>query len=119
MKLANAHGVPIEQIKINKVFQGTFSFEYTVLKLAKHVTNKIWNACTELKQQFNSFVDLKVHPMLYRESFDVSMFDARGFKDFANEGSTFEVGPEGRKKMYKQPHGWVGYGLKVGYVTYC
>lgn len=66
-----------------------------------------------LKDQFSQFLSAGIHPLLFRPSFDISHFDARGNKTFPVPAQTFEVGPPTKKKKYVQPAGWTRYGLNV------
>ncbi|ETO29153.1 hypothetical protein RFI_07969, partial [Reticulomyxa filosa] len=104
-----------ERIKILDTFLGTACFKYTVIDLEPDEINKHVNDRTQQKlvSEFPTFKDLKVHHLFLRASFDISMFDGRGNKDFSNNSAIFEVGPDGLKKKYRQPTGWTRYGLKV------
>ncbi|ETO26640.1 hypothetical protein RFI_10494 [Reticulomyxa filosa] len=109
------HNVPKERINIIDTFLGSYCFKYTVIDLEPGAIDKYINDRTEQKlaAEFPMFKDLKVHPLFLRASFDISMFDNKGNKDFSKENSVFEVGPHGLKRKYQQPTGWTRYGLKV------
>jgi len=114
-KLARVHQVKKECIKITDVFLGSCCFKYTVDNLEERTMQDLITQDTsnKLQREFPRFRDLKVHPLFFRPSFDVAMFDQRGYKDFSNQSGTFEVGPTGLKKTYQQPTGWTRYGLNV------
>jgi hypothetical protein len=67
----------------------------------------------KLRKKFKQFLKLKIHPLLFRPSFDISQFDKRGNNVFANQNQTFPIGPPGRTQLYTQAAGWTRYGLKV------
>ena len=112
-RLAKAHGVDKKYIVIKNVYAGTFNVVYSVLDLDQQVVEKNTNITEKLKTQFNQFVSAKIHPLLYRPSFDISLFDVRGNKTFGSQSETHQVGPPGRTKSYTTPSGWTRYGLKV------
>jgi len=114
-KLARVHQVKKECIKITDVFLGSCCFKYTIDDLEDKTVNDLVNEDTNKKllAEFPKYKDLKVHPLFFRSSFSVNMFDQRGYKDFANDSGSFEVGPTGLKKTYQQPTGWTRYGLNV------
>ncbi len=112
-RLAKAHGVDEKYIAIQSFYAGTFNVVYTVLDLAQQVVEKVTKIAEKLKTQFDKFVSAKIHPLLYRPSFDISLFDARGNKTFGTQPETHQVGPPGKTKPYTTPSGWTRYGLKV------
>ena len=112
-RLSKAHNIDKKNIVLKTVYMGSFNIVYTVVDLATNIFKKLTDLSRKLKEQFKQFKAAKVHPLLYRPSFDISQFDARGNKSFSQKEGTFEVGPPGRKKSYIQPAGWTRYGLKV------
>ncbi|CAF4915213.1 unnamed protein product, partial [Rotaria sp. Silwood1] len=112
-RLAKAHEVDKNSIVIKAVFVGSFNIAYTVKDLAKSVIKKLFKISQQLKKQFPQFLRAKIHPLLFRPSFDIAYFDARGDKTFSSGPDTHEVGPPGRTKKYTSPSGWTRYGLKV------
>ncbi|CAF2088620.1 unnamed protein product, partial [Rotaria magnacalcarata] len=112
-RLAKVHGVDKNAIVIKNLFTGTFNIVYTVKNLVTIVVRKLQKISQNLKAQFDQFVSAKIHPLLYRPSFDISYFDERGNKTFGTVSETHQVGPPGRPKPYSTPVGWPRYGLKV------
>lgn len=112
-RLAKAHGVDKKYIVIKSVYAGTFNVVYTVLDLVQQAAEKVTKIAEKLKTQFDQFVSAKIHPLLYRPSFDISFFDTRGNKTFGSQSETHQVGPPGKTKSYTTPSGWTRYGLKV------
>lgn len=112
-KLADAHNVDRKDIILKTVYLGSDSIVYTVRDLTYNVIKKLCKASSKLRAQFHEFKAAKIHPLLYRPSFDIANFDNRGDKAFNTNAQTFEVGPPGRCKQYRQPAGWTRYGLKV------
>ncbi|UJR16916.1 hypothetical protein I4U23_003814 [Adineta vaga] len=111
-RLAKAHNVDKKQINIQNFFHGSCNVIYTVDDLPRKVVESLPDIPERLKQQFEQFQSAKIHPLLFRPSFDISQFDERGNKVFENQ-NTFKVGPPGRQQTYIQPGGWARYGLKV------
>ncbi|CAF3343717.1 unnamed protein product [Rotaria sp. Silwood2] len=112
-RLAKAHGVDKNSIVIKNVFFGTFNVVYTVLNLARTVVTELHKTSQKLKAQFGQFVSAKLHPLLFRPSFDIAFFDARGNKTFSSQSETYQIGPPGRTKTYTTAPGWTRYGLNV------
>ncbi|CAF4554766.1 unnamed protein product, partial [Rotaria sp. Silwood2] len=112
-RLAKAHEVDKNCIVIKLIFVGSFNIVYTVLNLSTIVIDKLHEICIRLKNQFDKFVSAKIHPLLYRPSFDIAFFDERGNKTFSSQSETHQIGPPGRTKTYTSPPGWTRYGLKV------
>ncbi|ETN99205.1 hypothetical protein RFI_38276 [Reticulomyxa filosa] len=114
-KLARVHQVQGERIQIVEVFLGSFCAKYTIDDLDQTTLEQMLNSdlAGRLRVEFPSFKDLKIHPLFFTPAFDVAMFDNKGNKDFANENSSFTLGPTGLQKKYQQPTGWTRYGLKV------
>ena len=55
-----------------------------------------------------------IHPALFEQSYDISMFDKLGNKTFGSgDNGKYKVGPPGKEREYRQPSGWTRYGLKV------
>jgi len=108
------HKVKAEDVIITDVFMGSCSFKYTlkdINELKKQLEDP--SLSKEMKLKFETFQDLKIHPLLIVNAFDVNDFDERGHKDFTMEKSTFQVGPVGKEQPYYQPTGWTRYGLTV------
>ncbi|CAF1027864.1 unnamed protein product [Didymodactylos carnosus] len=112
-RLSKAHDIEKKYIAIKRVYIGTFNVVYTVMDLVRHVLESIQDASLKLRIQFEEFVSARIHPLLYRPSFDISYFDDRGNKTFSNESEIHEVGPPGHTKLYTSPTEWTRYGLKV------
>jgi hypothetical protein len=112
-RLSEAHNSNKKDIVLKGMYSGSFSIVYTVMDLTKNISKKLIGMSEKLKSQFKQFKAAKIHPLLYRPSFDISQFDVRGNKDFSSTAQSFEVGPPGRTKLYTQPIGWTRYGLKV------
>lgn len=112
-RLSKAHEVEKDAIEITRVYYGSFNIVYTVRDLGRHIKSKLEKVEHKLKEQFKQFVSAKIHPLLYRPSFDISYFDARGNKTFSSPPKVYQVGPPGRTQPYNLPCGWTRYGLKV------
>jgi hypothetical protein len=112
-RLSKAHDVEKNLIEITRVYYGSFNIVYTIRDLGKRIIKKLEKLEHKLKEQFNEFVSAKIHPLLYRPSFDISYFDERGNKNFSNQSETYKVSPPGRRRLYTVPYGWTRYGLKV------
>ncbi|CAF5042715.1 unnamed protein product, partial [Rotaria sp. Silwood1] len=113
VRLANAHDTGPKNIVVKNVYLGTYSIVYTVTDLARSTIEALQKISTKLKSQFKQFVAAKVHPLLYRPTFDIVQFDERGAKDFLHESGTFHMGPIGRTQIYTQPVGWHRHGWNV------
>ncbi|UJR32718.1 hypothetical protein I4U23_020177 [Adineta vaga] len=111
-KLAKAHDTDKSNIVVKNVYLGSFNIVYTVNDITSNVVKKLTSAYRKLKEQFKQFVAAKIHPLLFRPSFDIAQFDAGGDKTFAAP-SSHQVGPPGRTKEYISPVGYTRYGLKV------
>ncbi|CAF3896022.1 unnamed protein product [Rotaria sordida] len=112
-RLSKAHNIDKKNILLKNVYLGSFNIVYTVMDLATNIYESLIGLSRKLNEQFKQFKAAKIHPLLYRPSFDIAQFDARGNKTFSHKEGTFEVGPPGRTKSYIQPAGWTRYGLKV------
>ncbi|UJR38800.1 hypothetical protein I4U23_031465 [Adineta vaga] len=112
-RLARAHQVHINNIIVKDFYVGTFNIVYTVSDLPSNLAQKLKNDSQNLKNQFPQFVSAKIHPLLYRPTFDISYFDERGNKTFGNQAETHQVGPPGRTQTYTTAAGWTRYGLRV------
>lgn len=116
-RLAVVHSVDMERVVICDVFAGTSNFKYFVTDLNRDEKERLIQDSgskteAKMKEMFSEFNGLKLHPALFHNTYDISMFDERGNKVF-DEAQEFEVGPPGNKKKYIQPKGWSRYGLKV------
>ncbi|CAF4060778.1 unnamed protein product, partial [Rotaria sp. Silwood1] len=112
-RLAKVHNVDKKRILIKHVYAGTFNVVYTVMDLPWRVIKSLKNLKRKLRKKFKEFLSLKIHPLLYRPSFDISYFDERGNKTFPSESQKFNIGPPGRTQLYITPSGWTRYGFKV------
>lgn len=112
-RLCKAHNIDRKDINFKIFYNGSFNIVYTVKDLATNLFRKLVGISRKLMGQFEQFKAAKIHPLLYRPSFDISQFDARGNKTFPDHADTYSVGPPGRTQMYTQPAGWTRYGLKV------
>ncbi len=112
-RLSKAHNTDKKNIELKTFYYGSFSIVYTVMDLADIAIKTLFGLPKKLKTQFKQFKSAKIHPLLFRPSFDISQFDVRGNRDFTSQADTFEVGPPGRTRKYTQPIGWTRYGLKV------
>jgi hypothetical protein len=97
-RLSEAHNINKKDIVLKGMYSGSFSIVYTVMDLTKNIVKKLTGMSKKLKAQFKQFKAAKLHPLLYRPSFDISQFDFRGNKDFSKRAQLFEVGPPGRTK---------------------
>eukprot|EP01083_Nonionella_stella_P175646 612290_1 len=126
LKLSTAHGVAVNRIVITDVYDnGVIAYQvssvgiaYRVSDLTKHEKNKIITETTTLetkmKQLFVDYDKCAIHPALFHNSYDISMFDQLGNKTFGDsDNATYKVGPSGKQREYVQPTGWTRYGLKV------
>lgn len=123
-RLSKAHDVDKGSIIIKAVYVGTFNIVYAIknsqtnaIRNFKEISEKLKNAELKaeekLRDEFKQFESLKIHPLLWRSSFNVSYFDERGNKAFSDDNKTFSVGPPERTQLYTQAVGWTRYGLKV------
>jgi hypothetical protein len=111
-RLSKAHNIDKKNIVLKNVYMGSFNIVYTITDLANNLIKKLFGLSKKLKEQFKQFKAAKIHPLLYRPSFDISQFDVRGHKTFSSQ-EIHQVGPPGRTKTYIQPAGYTRYGLKV------
>jgi hypothetical protein len=81
-QLAKAHRVDKIIFLEKNLYVGTFNIVYTILNLTVAALRKIKNVPQKLKDRFYQFVSTKIHPLLYRPTFDISHFDARDNKTF-------------------------------------
>ena len=114
-RLGQALQIAAGRIKFQRVFQGSTCFEYTIENLLwREKLHMVRSDTTgRLKGNFAKFKELKLHPLFFRPSFDIAMFDVNGNKSFGNATQTWDVGPTDLKKRYRQPNGWARYGLHV------
>ena len=112
-RLAKAHQTKKENIFLQGVFDGSFNVVYEVLDKRQTEMTVLSELPKRLKANFAQYETAKMHPLLGRPAFDISMFDEKGNKTFPNMLKTDEVGPPGRTKTYISPAGWTRYGLKV------
>ena len=78
-RLAKVYSVNQSDITIQKLFTGSINMVYTV---AHSTGSKIEpsEVIDRLRKNFDQFIELKIHPLLHRPIFDISMFDDRGNK---------------------------------------
>jgi hypothetical protein len=102
-----------ENVTIIDVRQGSVIVDFLV-RSSTAATNAL-KTYDLLKEKYaTNFKDMKVDPALAELKFEPWELDSRGDKTFSGTGSTFEIGPPGKKKTYKQPDGgWTRYGLQV------
>ncbi len=112
-RLSKAHEIDKKDICIKTVYVGTFNIVYTVKDLLNRGVKLLTNLSQKLKDQFDQFLRAKIHPLLYRPSFDISFFDEQGNKTFSSQPKTYQVGPPGKTETYTTPIGWMRYGFKV------
>eukprot|EP01083_Nonionella_stella_P296380 1006851_1 len=117
-KLSAAHGVAVNRLVITDVYQNGVGIAYRVSDLTESEKNKIITETTTLetkmKQLFVDYDKCAIHPALFHNSYDISMFDQLGNKTFGDsDNATYKVGPSGKQREYVQPTGWTRYGLKV------
>ncbi len=112
-RLSKAHRTNKENIYITSVFDGSFNVVYIVLEGMHNDLKSLSELPKRLKDMFEQYSMAKIHPLLCRPAFDVSMFDEKGNKTFSNAHETHAVGPPGRTQTYISPAGWTRYGLKV------
>ncbi|CAB9510326.1 expressed unknown protein [Seminavis robusta] len=115
LRLARCLEVEASRIVVANIFKGSVCVEYTVNDLTLRERHAILQQDTNgrLQREFREYLELKIHPLMFRPAFDLAMFDPLGNKSFVREGQSFQVGPSGFQKMYKQPQGWTRFGLKV------
>lgn len=111
-RLSEVHCVNKQSIIIKNLYVGSFCVVYTVMDLSIEQILSVGSS-EKLKKKFKQFLKLKIHPLLFRPSFDISQFDQRGNFVFGDGNQTFQVGPPGRTQLYTQASGWTRYGLKV------
>ncbi|CAF1657361.1 unnamed protein product [Adineta ricciae] len=109
-RLSQAHRIDKSHVSIKHIVYGSINIVYTVSCLDANYLNQLPD---RLKEQFDQFESVRVHPLLFRPSFDINFFDQCGDRSFYAGQHTFKIGPVGREKAYRQPIGWTRYGLKV------
>jgi len=112
-RLANAHQTDKKNIFLQGVFDGSFNIVYEVLDTRQSDMKVLTELPKRLKKNFQQYETAKMHPLLCRPAFDISMFDEKGNKTFPNVRETHLVGPPGRQQTYTTPAGWTRYGLQV------
>jgi hypothetical protein len=112
-RLSKAHGTSKTRIVIKHVYFGSSNVVYTVLDLTDAEVTALQGLSNKLREQFQEFANARIPPLLYRPSFDISDFDARGDKPFGSQPQTFQIGRPGRTKLYTTAAGWTCYGLNV------
>ena len=112
-RLSKAHRVNKENICLKSTFVGSFNVVYIIQDWSQNGKASLAELPKRLKDGFEQFTTAKLHPLLCRPAFDISMFAAAGNKTFPSAQQTHEVGPPGRTQTYTSPAGWSRYGLKV------
>jgi hypothetical protein len=112
-EIAATLGVSPENVTILDVRQGSIAVDFLVI--SSTAAMNALKAYELLKEKYAAnFKDMRVDPALAQLQFEAWELDSRGDKTFSGTGSTFEIGPPGNKKTYKQPDGdWTRYGLQV------
>eukprot|EP01083_Nonionella_stella_P085995 238638_1 len=117
-KLSQVHDVVASRIQITGVFIGSFNVEYTISDLTTGEIETMRNNAGELQDKMDTLFDgyqrLNIHPILFRQTYDISMFDEAGNKTFDTK-DTYQVGKDinGQCGTYTQPYRWTRYGLSV------
>ena len=112
-KLSKIYNVRVDQIRVTDIYCGSVNIEYVIdvpeAQIEAYYNQNVQGQHKKLEQglraTFNQYRDCKIPALLFRDAFDINMFDERGNKTFAS-GSKFKVGPRGREKTYTQPSGW-------------
>lgn len=112
-RLSFAHEVDKNQIEILRAYQGSVNFAYVVKQSKSKTLMGLQSSTEKLRKAFSNMSMARVHPLFHRPSFDISMFDSRGNKQFGATPEKHRVGPPGREKEYRTPISWMRYGLKV------
>jgi hypothetical protein len=112
-RLSKAHRTDEKNICLKSMFVGTFNVVYVVRNWTQNDMESLPELPKRLQNKFEQFATAKVHPLLCRPAFDISMFDKKGNKTFPNTYETHQVGPPDRTQTYMSPAGWTRYGLKV------
>ncbi|UJR29263.1 hypothetical protein I4U23_010477 [Adineta vaga] len=112
-RLSKAHSIAKSQVSIKQIFLGSTNVVYTVSCLTEDFVNQLQDLSDRLREEFDEFESARIHPLLYRPSFDINCFDERGDKCYGQTQASFQVGPPQREKTYKTPVGWTRFGLKV------
>ena len=85
-RLAEVHSVAKERIVIKDIYAGTGNVVYTVDDLTDKEKDRLIKEAPameqKMKKMFGGYRRLEIHPALFHNSYDVSMFDARGNKTF-------------------------------------
>ncbi len=112
-RLSKAHRTNKENICLTCVFDGSFNVVYIVMDWTYSHAKSLSELPKRLQDEFEQFSTAKMHPLLCRPAFDISMFDKKGNKTFPSKQEFHQVGPPGRTQTYISPAGWTRYGLKV------
>ncbi len=126
-RLAKAHNVDKKNIVLKNIYHGSVNIVYGIpvpiieetsethrdSPKAKTSIEVLQELPRNLKSQFPQFKNVKMHPLLHRPTFDVALFDERGYKNFEGLSETYEIGPQDRTQKYVQPTGWVRHGWLV------
>lgn len=112
-RLAKSHRTNKENIRLKSISYGSFCVAYCKENWTQNDMDSLPELTKKLQRNFEQYSTAKIHPLLCRPAFDISMFDPRGNKTFPNTPEFHEVGPPGRKETYTSPAGWTRYGLKA------
>ena len=112
-RLSKAHQTRKENICLKSFSAGSLYLTYAINNWTESDLQSLPLLPKRLKDNFEHYASAKVHPLLCRPAFDISMFDPRGNKTFSDTQERHNVGPPGRTQTYLSPAGWTRYGLKV------
>jgi len=112
-RLSKVHGIDKRYISIKTMYARTFSVVYTVRHLEKNVVQLLAGLSQKLKNIFEGYVTVKIHPLLYRPSFDIRYFSERGNKHYPRICNIKKVGPPENTMPYILPAEWTRYDLNV------
>ena len=105
-RLSKVHRTAKENICLTSVFDGSFNVVYIVMDWTYSHAKSLSELSKRLQDESEQFSTAKIHPLLYRPAFDISIFDKKGNKMFPNTYETHQVGPPGCTQTYIPPTGW-------------
>ncbi|CAF0942339.1 unnamed protein product [Rotaria sordida] len=112
-RLSEAHRTDKKNIFVTNVYVGSLNLAYIVRNYTLCGEESLQKLEQNLKDKFEQYNTVRLHPLLCRPAFDISFFDNKGNKTFPDSPITYQVGPLGRAQTYTSPAGWTRYGLKV------
>ncbi|CAK0903054.1 unnamed protein product [Prorocentrum cordatum] len=114
-RIASSLGVDVSKVNVTAIESGSIHLKYTVSDLTLKEKERILQADVtgKLRNQFDTFVALKVSPAVLALHFNLDDMDEKGNKSSHEFSSTHQVGPPGKQRTYFQPCGWTRYGFKV------